>query len=153
MTTELKMPELLDPSPTHYRERGMLLERMEMYTAEQMREYALAAIASAAPHSAQTVAQEREAFEKSYAERNDGFVPPFFDGEYDFADAQPCWLTWQARAALALSDEHIVSAVHDAGATGRISLTHMNNDGVEVPTYVAKHFVRLLSAAQGKESE
>jgi len=43
---------------------------------------------------------EREAFEKHYASMNDGFVPGFYEGEYDWDDAQPCWLTWQARAAL-----------------------------------------------------
>lgn len=43
---------------------------------------------------------ERAEFEKHYASKNDGFVPDFYDGEYDWHDAQPCWETWQARAAL-----------------------------------------------------
>lgn len=43
---------------------------------------------------------ERAEFEKHYASMNDGFVPSFFGGEYDWHDAQPCWKTWQARAAL-----------------------------------------------------
>lgn len=43
---------------------------------------------------------ERAEFEKHYASMNDGFAPGFYEGEYDWHDAQPCWLTWQARAAL-----------------------------------------------------
>lgn len=50
--------------------------------------------------SAPAESDERTEFEKHYASKNDGFVPPFFDGEYDWHDAQPCWESWQARAAL-----------------------------------------------------
>lgn len=42
---------------------------------------------------------EREAFERHYASMNDGFCPAIYDGEYDWGDAQACWLTWQAARA------------------------------------------------------
>lgn len=34
-----ELPPLPEPHPTHYRERSLTLERLEMYTDEQMREY------------------------------------------------------------------------------------------------------------------
>jgi hypothetical protein len=44
---ERELPTLPEPNPTHYRERGLEIERMEMYTADQMREYARAAVEQA----------------------------------------------------------------------------------------------------------
>lgn len=43
--------------------------------------------------------RDREEFEKFYASLNDGFCPSFYNGEYDWADAQNCWLTWQSACA------------------------------------------------------
>ncbi len=50
------------------------------------------------------------------------------------------------RSMPALSDEMIVKAVHAVRGAGRIALTCINNDGIEVPTDVARCFVREVSA-------
>lgn len=55
--------------------------------------------ASAEP-SAPVEIDERAEFEKHYASKNEGYCPSAFDGEYDWHDAQPCWESWQARAAM-----------------------------------------------------
>lgn len=43
--------------------------------------------------------KSREDFESWYKARTDGFMPSCIDGEYDWADAQPCWEAWQAALA------------------------------------------------------
>lgn len=40
--------------------------------------------------------KRRELFEAWYSKRTGGFMPSFFDGEYDWSDAQPCWLAFSA---------------------------------------------------------
>jgi len=57
----------------------------------------------------------RAEFEAWYGKRNDGFVPHYFDCEYDWYDAQPCWQAWQAsRASLCveLPEEEEHKGVH-----------------------------------------
>jgi len=54
-----------------------------------------------------------------------------------------------ARQAAGLSDEAIVQAVHKAHAMGRVSLTWVDKDGKEMPTDIARCFVKAtLSPAQ-----
>ncbi|HJV75451.1 MAG TPA: hypothetical protein VJ654_14590 [Noviherbaspirillum sp.] len=67
----------------------------------------------------------------------------------------PAYTAEQVRAAIeadrnkraplgSLTDEQIVAAAHNADGIGRVSLTLINNDGAEVPTFVAKQFARAL---------
>lgn len=44
------------------------------------------------------------------------------------------------------TDEQIIAVVHKACGLGRVSLTHINNDGEEVPTDVARCFARAIAA-------
>jgi hypothetical protein len=57
------------------------------------------------------------------------------------------------KKAADLTDEQIIAAVHKACGLGRVSLTHINNDGEEVPTDVARCFARAIAASIAKEGE
>lgn len=91
-----ELPPLPTPNPTHYREHGMTIERMEMYTAEQMQAYARTAIAqrpaSAAP------SDPRPLFDRKLAnleQRGYAVVGRILhkDGEYALFDSSCRWLT------------------------------------------------------------
>lgn len=101
-----ELPPLPEPSPTHYRDVGLTIERMEMYTADQMRAYARAAIAQqAAPASPPPAdaAGERAAFERHFG--GQGFdMQKFTDKNgqhYEMNGIRAYWIGWDARAALA----------------------------------------------------
>lgn len=107
--------------------------------------------------------QEREAFERHYRAKHDGFMPSCFDGEYDWNDAQSCWETWQARAAVqpagvALPDSYktmryhankifervdAAGAAYEAGSSGLGAL----EDAAESALYLRNKLDDMLAAA------
>ena len=56
-----------------------------------------------------------------------------------------------ARQAPDLSNDAIVQAVHKAYATGRVSLTWNDKDGIEKPTHIAKCFVQAILAQPSQQ--
>lgn len=68
-----ELPPLPEPHPTHYRERSLTLERLEMYTDEQMREYGR--LCRAAQPVQQPAAAPTQYGLAAYAQANADFRP------------------------------------------------------------------------------
>lgn len=72
----------------------------------------------------------RERFEAHYASLNDGSYPSCLDGEYDYAYAQACWLSWQAaeRQALERAADTVDGFLDDfiSNAQGRVLIDAAN---------------------------
>lgn len=80
--SEGELPPLPAPSPTHYREVGLSIERMEMFTADQMLDYARAALAST-----RTASDTRTAAGEAECDAALGRAAPA--GQHDASTAMP----------------------------------------------------------------
>jgi len=50
-------------------------------------------------------------------------------------------------------EAELIALIHKHHATGRVALSWVNNDGIEVPTDIAKCFARSIRAAALEEAE